>query len=95
MNGILPRAPSTVLEVGQHEPLRESVRARASGRDLRNPDAGGGQDRVERIPPGTRTSTSRKGQKKMISQIPPSQGSASPHKAAKRPGWKEFAWSEG
>jgi hypothetical protein len=32
---------------GQHEPLRESVRARAAGRDLHHVDAGAGEHRVE------------------------------------------------
>ena len=34
---------------GEHEPLRESVRARASGWDVHGLDVGGGEDRVERI----------------------------------------------
>jgi hypothetical protein len=34
---------------GEHEPLRKSVRSRASGRDLHGLDAGGGEDGVERI----------------------------------------------
>jgi len=34
---------------GEHEPLRQSVRARTSGRDLHRLDSRAGQDRVERI----------------------------------------------
>jgi len=34
---------------GEHEPLRKGVGARTSGRDLHGLDAGGGQNRVERI----------------------------------------------
>ena len=34
---------------GEPEPLRVSVRARTSGRDLHRPDTRAGQDRVERI----------------------------------------------
>ena len=34
---------------GEHEPLRKSVRARASGWDLHGLDAGSGEDRVERV----------------------------------------------
>jgi hypothetical protein len=33
---------------GQHEPLRECVRPRTAGRDLRGLDACGAEDRVER-----------------------------------------------
>jgi hypothetical protein len=34
---------------GEHEPPRDSVRARTSGRDLHGLDARGGKDRVERV----------------------------------------------